>query len=117
MDENKIIIKDRELLKLIEVFMGYADGYLSEIITWNDLMPVVERICKTDMKYMFDFNICVDLTEVRISEETTLPNESGRDFEMIANTVKVNNPLEAVWLAVVEFIKWYNEYRTFKTKN
>lgn len=89
--EQMVLVRDRELLKLVEVFMGYADGYLSEIITWNDLMPVVEFIeaIKNSDDYEIDiFGNCCDI---------------GGKIEKVGKT-----KIEATWLAVVEFIKGYN---------
>ena len=105
LEGNKIVVKDRNILKLVEVFMGYADGYLSEIITWNDVMPVIEKIEKMGYKtvlaewgYKYYQNI---ITGVGIIKET-IDNPS----KFMGQS---DSKIEAVWLAVVEFIKWYNK--------
>lgn len=99
-----VSIEERDL---VSDFMYGMKGIFPSLVTWNDLMPVVEKICKTDSKYRFDLDICVDLSEVRFYEEITQKHDTGRDFEMVANTVKVDNPIEATWSAVVQFINWY----------
>ena len=87
-------------------FIDYVEGinFLSYNDSWNRLMPVVENIKKLE----FEFNTFSDYTktekyrnEVRISELSV--DKYCRI--LIRNT----DMLDAIFNAVVEFIKWYNE--------
>lgn len=117
--ENKEIIEGN---KLIAFFMDLTDNnYGQQFIvennkdwvsasnlkfhtSWDWLMPVVEKIKKLE----FEFNTFSDYTktekyrnEVRISELSV--DKYCRI--LIRNT----DMLDAIFNAVVEFIKWYNE--------
>lgn len=87
-------------------FIDYVEGinFLSYNDNWNRIMPVVEKIKKLE----FEFNTFSDYTktekyrnEVRISELSV--DKYCRI--LIRNT----DMLDAIFNAVVEFIKWYNE--------
>ena len=127
--ENKEIIEDNKLIaEFMEVknvreyelnskhkcliisdddgFIDYVEGinFLSYNDNWNRIMPVVEKIKKLE----FEFNTFSDYTktekyrnEVRISELSV--DKYCRI--LIRNT----DMLDAIFNAVVEFIKWYNE--------
>lgn len=84
--------------------MGYADGYLSQFIDWNDIMPVVDKIIEIDI--------------------TPAPNWSGYRIEIVPRGyVKISgfpmppifrnvaidgSLINAVYKAVTAFIQWYN---------
>ena len=87
-------------------FIDYVEGinFLSYNDNWNRIMHVVEKIKKLE----FEFNTFSDYTktekyrnEVRISELSV--DKYCRI--LIRNT----DMLDAIFNAVVEFIKWYNE--------
>ena len=87
-------------------FIDYVEGinFLSYNDNWNRIMPVVEKIKKLE----FEFNTFSDYTktekyrnEVRISELSV--DKYCRI--LIRNT----DMLDAIFNAVVECIKWYNE--------
>lgn len=96
LEGNKLRIKDRSLLKLVEIFMNYTDGYLSDIITWNDLIPVVENI--EDKGYTF--KICRKRVEIDVDGE----------FNIYPKILcKKETKMQSVYNALIEFIKWYNK--------
>lgn len=66
--------------------------------SWDWLMPVVEKIEK-------DYWVTVTTTRGISAVSIHQPKLA---YEKIAR-VDSANKIEAVWLAVVEFIKWYNE--------
>jgi len=87
-----------------EGYFDYED--MQYHTSWNWLMPVVEKIENikdSENNYAFSFDI-------------------GRDFcvifhnDLTQNTITAksehNNKIKSVWLAVVEFIKWYNSQRS-----
>ena len=96
LESNRLIIKDRTQLSLVENFMDYADGYLSEIITWNDIMPVVDKIESLDCTL-----------EVRIFRNCAkvVPDQFHKFLIPSIETTKI----EAVWIVVIRFINWYNQ--------
>jgi hypothetical protein len=92
---NKLKVS-KEHRQLVEAFMGYADGYLSGWVTWNDVMPVAEKIGT--------MNCIVEITTSKQCRIFTTKNAVKPYWNII------NGPLiEAAWLAVVDFIKWDNQ--------
>jgi hypothetical protein len=73
---------------LVESFMGYADGYLSEWITWNDVMPVVEKIA----------SVIIDEKKQRLIQSIQM-------IEM--QTLGIMSRIEDVCERAIQFIKWY----------
>jgi hypothetical protein len=73
-------------------------------IEWNDVMPVVEKIeslyCETQI-YHYKFYNPSHSCEISLVRE---PSYTEHTVEK-----KSNSKIESVWLAVVEFIKWYNQ--------
>ncbi len=96
--EGNRIIASREDLALLEGFMGYAPGYLSEIIKWNDIMLVVERIDQLG----YPVNICHNCTEMLGKD---CPVSSG--WEDVSDT-----RMSMCYKAIVEFIMWHNETKS-----
>ncbi len=103
-------IATNEELNLIENFMGYENGELLHI-TWNALMPVVEKIAKLEIKF----------ERIVEGEEKFFDSYFPRTFAMINSTtkefmVRINrfpvhqspSLIETTFQAVIEFIKWYN---------
>lgn len=87
------VIADPASRRIIEVFMGYADGYLGQKIRWNDIMPVVEKIENLDISTKIECNGIS--TTVTIGHISVWQNPSTR--------------IEKVYKAVLEFIHWYNQ--------
>jgi hypothetical protein len=84
--------------EIVEVFMGYADGYLPETISWNDVMPVVEKIYLSGAgSYTISYG-CMTIT----GEHEQPPNIFKSE----------NTTIKAVWFAIVDFIQWYNQNKT-----
>lgn len=83
--EGMGVMASRQDLKTIEDFMGYPVGNLSEKITWNDIMPVVDRISK-------------------------LHSIDGlyKAYSRIADALLMVN-ISILHNAVIEFINWYNQ--------
>lgn len=63
--------------------------------SWDWLMPVVEKIEKTDFVVIIKQTECV------------IVNNSGETPMFIQEILTTK--IESVWRACVEFIKWYNE--------
>ena len=66
--------------------------------SWDWLMPVVEKI--EDLGYTTNI-CCTHLGQNMVN----MGDRTGRQYSRIVKKSKIL----AVWLAVVEFIKWYNE--------
>jgi len=127
-------MKEKEILegnKLIAEFMEgkLIDGYydiphlpvavikencLSYHSSYDWLMPVVEKIEKT-----------CDVTIIIGAAFPYKLFESGRDKNMVAvrdlrrtemaqsiSQTTADNKIDAIWLAVVEFIEWYNQNKS-----
>ncbi len=69
--------------------------------SWDWLMPVVEKINTIALDDFGEMNVMMAANECIIGEEYLHPIiEQRRDFK--------KPMIEMVWLAVIEFIKWYN---------
>ena len=93
--------------------MVYNEEYHS---SWNMLMPVVEKI------ETIGGNVCIDFlgilkkdgldrsnVAIHYAESTNkMMDKQGFDFTSIKYSEKITM-INATWLAVVEFIKWYNK--------
>lgn len=103
--------------KLIREFMkhGYMSVRLDYDRSWDDLMPVVEKIESLG----FWISISADTVDMGWKH---LVDDNGNDlypsfpdifFDWNTNYYQsakatANSKINAVWLAIVEFIKWYN---------
>lgn len=92
MDFHKVKMSKQDR-NTLEQFMEWPDGYLSEWVTWNDIMPVCERICEIDN--------CADMEMVEA--------EGYSDLQIVHNT-SILCHLKAVCERVLEFVKWVHSY-------
>jgi hypothetical protein len=87
--------------KLIAEFMNHYENMgnlgLQYHSDWNWLMEVVERIENLGFEFFIVESRCA------IAHNTDQSIETIIDFEIMGNK------REAIYNAVVEFIKWYNE--------
>ena len=67
---------------------GFSETELNYNSDYNTLMPVVEKIEREFNQVIITYEYC--------------------DIPNIYNSQKQNSKIEAVWIAVVEFINWYN---------
>jgi len=93
-------IEERDLIS--EFYFGKGmTGIFSINFTWNDLMPVVEKIGK-----LYDTNLPK-------SEEIMTLLLAGQDpidrhyIDVISTSIY--SPINEVYKVVTEFIKWYNK--------
>lgn len=106
--------------ELIAEFMGWVwprdpDHKRYEItslkyhVSWDWLMPVVEKISKITFKWETKHESGTDSYYLRTFG--MLDEETGRVMVRINNCALHTAPtlIEATYKAVVEFIKWYNE--------
>jgi len=119
---------DKEIIegnKLIAEFMGevgltkvsndkivpYDKRYNN---TWQNLMPVIEKISK--FKYE-EYEVDNGIDDIYIEYDTAYTRTFGMINSRTGNPmVRINRHqlfeattlIEAAWLAVVDFIKWYN---------
>lgn len=79
----------------------YPKNKIKYHISWDWLMPVVEKIIK---EYMTDYYNEYDMG---------IPNSYyvaiGSDGKYSSQGISKNSLIEATWLSVIEFIKWYNK--------
>lgn len=111
------IIKGNKLIHEFISPLSYTDGKksmnnnylktkkLKYHSSWDWLMPVVEKIegiYPFFTKYSSSFSVV-------ISDKECYIEYSGYEAGTLIETIQGNSKKEATWLAVVEFIKWYNE--------
>jgi hypothetical protein len=73
---------------------------------WNWLMPVVEKIENTNVSYRDFYGHAVIID----NWNCTIKDCLGGEIRCTINpsSSKISSKIEATWVAVVEFIKWYN---------
>ena len=92
--------------------------------SWDWLMPVVEKIESLNIRNNgYDFpkvkflGDCVEIFTYATYRGTTFywkgyMGLDGKCYNHLSN--QKNSKIEAVWCAVVEFIKWYNQWKKEK---
>lgn len=88
-NEIQLSVEERKLLK---VFTGKS--FIPQHITWNDLMPVVEKI-----EYK-GYSVIIQQRTCYIQSHDTMSIHSTAQF--------FDTKIETVWAAVIGFINWYN---------
>lgn len=86
--------------------------------SWDWLMPVVEKISMTNngdgskQRYFFNTNRCAKFKE-NVNDKPIKIRIGGVCFNYNAPNIKINgyDEKECTWLAVIEFIKWYNVHK------
>jgi hypothetical protein len=112
---DEIIFKEHPS-KLINgtgrTFSSLIDLRYQESFDW--LMPVVEKIEALTMSYAGDeikyFSVLVERKYVLIQGHTNV-RQPGVYYQTPYGFTP-NSKIEAVWLAVTEFIQWYNNNQT-----
>jgi hypothetical protein len=111
-----INMKQEEIIegnKLIAKFRGQentyqngVDGYYAYHSSWNWLMPVIEKISRIKIEWEDP-----EYNDTYYPRTFGMLSPSGNPMVRInANQVfEAPTLIEAAWLAVVDFIKWYNE--------
>jgi hypothetical protein len=103
---NKLIAEFMELKRgtTWKVWNGYANfteyNDLKYHESWDWLMPIVENIERIDWNVNINQVCCIYDNQ----HKTTT---SGKSISKSGAT-----KIESVWLAVVDFIKWYNQNRS-----
>lgn len=82
-----------------EKIVGRGTGDLEYHSSWNWLMLVVEKIEKQGFISVIEKN---SRTDHRVFFNT-------EDYTSVANGARDEDKRTAIWLAVVDFIKWYNK--------
>ena len=89
-------------------YSGITIDLLEYHSSWDWLMPVVEKIENCFERYVI---VTIKGTGCHITLFTQYAMvHNGIDFPNI-DYHHENSKIEAVWLAVVEFIKWYNQQK------
>ncbi len=98
-------------IKMGGVFTVCAPFAMKFNTDWNWLMPVIDKINSftepdNDDAFMFNVTINAALCEIHSTPE------SKRGFEEIVCNEHGATSIEYVYLAIVDFIKWYNKQKT-----
>jgi len=112
--------------KLIAEFMGgylvsedtYDLNYMSSrsyslkemkfYTSWDWIMSVVEKIESIKDEYHGRFGVYISSNTCTIQATRFRPDERIPDPPHYFNTATTETKLDATWLVVVKFIKWYN---------
>jgi len=89
---------DLEGRNLLSVFMWGETGMYGSIISWNDLMPVVEKI--ESLEFSFDI----------VNNQANIISDRGDEKWLKEYPTK----LESVYHVIVDFLRWYNEQQSIK---
>lgn len=102
-NDSPLTVEQRSENKEIESKNVYAPTRYDS--SWDWLMPVVEKI--NGMGKMVNINFYTDPMCI----ETVIYNWGLGDPQQRSG-VECNSPIESVYTAVVEFIKWYNQNKS-----
>lgn len=104
--------------KLIDVFMGEDAPHancgrtwtVQYHLSWDWLMPVVEKISKVEFERRYDEDLKKWVIWTHHPVTFGMLDHDGRPmFRFSASTLFTADTLmEAAWLAMVDFIQWYN---------
>lgn len=72
--------------------------------SWDWLMPVVDKIEALGSNDRTRFNVTIETNNCFIDEYV----DGMKDDGWLIEVVDAANKMDAVWQAVIEFIKWYN---------
>ena len=103
--EQTHLIIDIEGRDLLSVFMHGMKGLYSRKITWNELMPVVEKI-ENGLGEKYAVDVSNNIYHHKVEYQTNIYN-CGNTIAFILTTETTR--LQSTYTAVVAFIKWYNQ--------
>ena len=115
---EKFVRWGRSYLVLMEEFMGYDPGYLSEHMRWDDIMPIWIKVCKIceHKSPTYQMQICdnkingvwcyINIPDVREGYDwgDDCWNASPNIYNVVCNTPSL---LYNVCQAVTCFLVWY----------
>lgn len=101
-----VFVPTLEDKKLVESFIN---DVLPIPVTWNDLMPVVEKIKETKFGISFQMSFDIGLSIVCVYDH-------DNEFQIcqVRYSTSEKTAIETTWLCVIEFITWYNNTQTKK---
>ena len=112
------VLKNYKLIdkKMPKLFLGRTTKDLLYHKSWDWLMPIVEKIStinhgsKEGQRYIFNTNRCAKF-HINENDKPIKIRIKGVMITYPMPFIEINSfdELEGTWLAVVEFIKWYNE--------
>lgn len=107
---DMLFINDADQLNLMHGFMGTKYRSYSSTIRWNEIMPILRRVEETKGNTFFTTISIQDGLNIGIYAKD---NQSGASIHgthcfLIDN---VKEKLEALWICIIYFIEWYNEYK------
>ena len=105
---NKLIAEFMGIVPIVEtngiVYKDTNTGHIMLIkyhSSWDWLMPVVEKIEDGNYAVIITQNVCT-IRACIMGDTTIRAYQNG-------NYLTPNTKLSNTWLAVIQFIKWYNE--------
>lgn len=111
---NKLIDKFNEFyLKNL----GFSDTELNYNTSWSCLMPVVEKIELVENDYGRVFGVHITNNHCTIQITNFTLDKITVELSHYFSSLYGNSKIEAVWLAIVEFIKWYNSCKKEYSEN
>ena len=85
----------------------YHEFELKYHSSWDWLMPVVEKIEKSEPSTWVEIYGDRKVFTCDITNENQPIIED--EYQVLVSSKSLKTKIEAVWLAVVEFIRWYNQ--------
>ena len=115
MEDLDLIVQDNKLLAefnygttdwdILNIRYSVFSDFLKYHYDWIILMDIVEKIEKVKLQDHKGYSQSVN---VNISGNNCIIETSGYTAYTIAN-VTSETKIESVWMACVEFVKWYNK--------
>lgn len=109
--ESNKLIAEFEGLKIITDGISWFDTFFKPLKfynkSWNDLIPMIEKIASLGYRVLIEFDKNPELNDIYIQNIETgeyLQTDYYEDREY-----KPQSNIELIWFTVVNFIKWYNK--------
>lgn len=109
--ENNKLIAEFEGLNIITDNISWFDSSYKPLKSynksWNDLIPIIEKISSLYYRVVLEFDKNPELNDIYI--QNIITGEYIQSDYLEDREYQPQSNIELIWFNVVNFIKWYNK--------